>query len=219
MNDMRLLISMALAPAYWVAQNLERAMYKKISTIALLLFLTGCVTQGRDDFYASIDDYLQKSQSCNYPNGFIECSVPLLKKTLEPAWVNYAGEDGIFPNFYTRVEEVTTQRNSGHIDAQMADIQYKKAISALLAAIEARDTARVRKQQRIASAFAGFAQTGSYNGQNSGYAVTDNRVYREDECIGPVIMGRCHGSVIDKGGYHPTCHGEWLNGQCTGPLF
>lgn len=45
------------------------------------------------------------------------------------------------------------------------------------------------------------------------------KVYKADECIGPVIMGKCEGSILDKGGYHPTCHGEWLNGQCTGPMF
>lgn len=45
------------------------------------------------------------------------------------------------------------------------------------------------------------------------------KVYRRDECIGPVIMGECKGSILPKGGYRPTCYGEWLNGQCTGPMF
>lgn len=45
------------------------------------------------------------------------------------------------------------------------------------------------------------------------------KVYSEDECIGPVIMGRCHGSILPNMAYHPTCHGTWLNGQCTGPMF
>jgi hypothetical protein len=44
-------------------------------------------------------------------------------------------------------------------------------------------------------------------------------VYSASECVGPVIMGKCEGSVISNGGYHPTCHGELLNGQCTGPMF
>ena len=44
-------------------------------------------------------------------------------------------------------------------------------------------------------------------------------VYSADECTGPVIMGRCHGAVVSKRGYQPTCHGEWLDGQCTGPMF
>ena len=44
-------------------------------------------------------------------------------------------------------------------------------------------------------------------------------VYDEDECIGPVIMGRCHGSILPKGGYRKKCYGEWLGGQCTGPMF
>jgi hypothetical protein len=44
-------------------------------------------------------------------------------------------------------------------------------------------------------------------------------VYSASECVGPVIMGRCEGSVIPNAAYHPTCHGELLNGQCTGPMF
>lgn len=44
------------------------------------------------------------------------------------------------------------------------------------------------------------------------------KVYRADECIGAVVNGRCHGSIIPKG-YAPTCYGTMLNGQCTGPMF
>ena len=45
------------------------------------------------------------------------------------------------------------------------------------------------------------------------------KVYDVSECVGPVIMGRCQGSIIPNKAYHPTCYGTWLNGQCTGPLF
>ena len=45
------------------------------------------------------------------------------------------------------------------------------------------------------------------------------RVYSPDECIGAIIMGECKGSILEHGGYHPTCHGQMLNGQCTGPMF
>jgi hypothetical protein len=45
------------------------------------------------------------------------------------------------------------------------------------------------------------------------------KVYDPSECIGPVIMGRCHGSILPNKAYHPTCHGTWLNGHCTGPMF
>ena len=44
-------------------------------------------------------------------------------------------------------------------------------------------------------------------------------VYNEDECIGPVVNNRCHGSILPKGGYRKKCYGEWLGGQCTGPMF
>ena len=66
---------------------------------------------------------------------------------------------------------------------------------------ETATAARIRRQQDIS------------DGEQSG------RVYNATECIGPVIMGRCEGSIIPNGAYHPTCHGDWLNGQCTGPMF
>ena len=47
----------------------------------------------------------------------------------------------------------------------------------------------------------------------------DQKVYDPDECIGPVILGECKGTVLPNKAYHPTCHGQWLNGQCTGPMF
>jgi len=164
----------------------EVAMHKKISVIALCLLLSGCATQGRDEFYASIDEYLQLSQSCDQPNSFTECTVPLIKRTLEPAWVNYVGNDGIFANFYTRVEEITNQKDSGHIDTLAADMQYKKAGSALLAAIQARDAARVRQQQRIANALAGAAQA-------SAREPTLNRnIHCTSMASGPFINTSCH---------------------------
>lgn len=44
-------------------------------------------------------------------------------------------------------------------------------------------------------------------------------VYSADECIGPVIMGVCHGQILPKRAYHPRCYGQMLNGVCTGPMF
>ena len=44
-------------------------------------------------------------------------------------------------------------------------------------------------------------------------------VYSQDECIGAVVMGQCHGSILPKAGYHQTCYGSMLNGQCIGPQF
>ena len=45
------------------------------------------------------------------------------------------------------------------------------------------------------------------------------KIYDSSECIGPIIMGVCHGAILPKQAYHPTCHGTWLNNQCTGPMF
>lgn len=47
----------------------------------------------------------------------------------------------------------------------------------------------------------------------------DNTIYSPDECIGPVIMGECYGTILPKPGYHEKCYGSWLNGQCIGPQF
>jgi hypothetical protein len=44
-------------------------------------------------------------------------------------------------------------------------------------------------------------------------------VYRADECTGPVINGKCHGSIIPKSAVPQRCYGTMLNGQCTGPQF
>lgn len=44
-------------------------------------------------------------------------------------------------------------------------------------------------------------------------------VYSAGECVGPIIMGECHGAIIPQSAYHQTCYGEMLNGACTGPMF
>jgi hypothetical protein len=45
-------------------------------------------------------------------------------------------------------------------------------------------------------------------------------VYSQGECIGAVVMGQCHGSILpDYSRPHPTCYGQMLNGMCTGPMF
>lgn len=55
--------------------------------------------------------------------------------------------------------------------------------------------------------------------KNNTSAIEGIKVYNEDECIGAIVMGRCHGSIINKDSYHKTCYGEWLDGACTGPYF
>jgi hypothetical protein len=68
------------------------------------------------------------------------------------------------------------------------------------------------------------AQLGSHGLAPSPPVVTEyveqgGKVYESSDCIGPVIMGRCHGQILPNKAYHPTCYGDWLNGQCTGPMF
>lgn len=44
-------------------------------------------------------------------------------------------------------------------------------------------------------------------------------VYSPEECIGPIVMGECKGTILPKLGYHEKCYGTWLNGRCIGPQF
>jgi len=44
-------------------------------------------------------------------------------------------------------------------------------------------------------------------------------VYDADECVGPIIMGECKGTIVPKSAYRKRCYGEMLNGRCTGPMF
>jgi hypothetical protein len=45
------------------------------------------------------------------------------------------------------------------------------------------------------------------------------------QCIGAVVNGVCHGTPSPEAqigmrtGTVPVCHGQMLNGQCTGPMF
>lgn len=49
--------------------------------------------------------------------------------------------------------------------------------------------------------------------------IQGTEVYSQSECIGPLINGVCQGAIVPNAAYHQTCHGEMLNGQCTGPMF
>jgi hypothetical protein len=44
-------------------------------------------------------------------------------------------------------------------------------------------------------------------------------VYAPRECIGAVVNGVCHGSVIDTMPMRPRCYGTMIGGRCTGPMF
>lgn len=48
---------------------------------------------------------------------------------------------------------------------------------------------------------------------------TDQPVYSASECVGPIVAGVCHGAILPNQATHPVCHGEMLNGTCTGPMF
>lgn len=47
----------------------------------------------------------------------------------------------------------------------------------------------------------------------------EQTVYSASECVGAIVAGVCHGTILPKQATHPTCHGQMLNGSCTGPMF
>ena len=63
------------------------------------------------------------------------------------------------------------------------------------------------------------ANTNNKKPVTSGQPATGQKVYKADECIGAIVNGVCHGSILPKSGHQKTCHGTMINGQCTGPMF
>lgn len=103
------------------------------------------------------------------------------------------------------------QREAANDDAKCREVGLKPQTEAYancrlrLEEMRATERAAARSRPRGAPVMEGAEQGG--------------KVYDSSECIGPVIMGRCKGSIVPNKAYHPTCHGTWLNGQCTGPMF
>jgi len=66
---------------------------------------------------------------------------------------------------------------------------------------------------------------GDADAQSGGLVAAPNigegqTAYSPNECIGAVVNGQCHGSILpDYSRPHPTCYGQMLNGMCTGPMF
>jgi hypothetical protein len=50
-------------------------------------------------------------------------------------------------------------------------------------------------------------------------AETEQTVYSPSECVGPIVAGVCHGAILPNQATHPVCHGQMVNGTCTGPMF
>lgn len=44
-------------------------------------------------------------------------------------------------------------------------------------------------------------------------------VYPASDCIGAVVNGVCHGSILPRQAVPVRCFGTMLNGKCTGPMF
>ena len=44
-------------------------------------------------------------------------------------------------------------------------------------------------------------------------------IYASKECDGVLVNGQCQGTVEPEGSYHFTCHGQVVDGVCTGPIF
>lgn len=102
--------------------------------------------------------------------------------------------------------------------AVMADPQQREVFSKGLGYLQAMgglakaeaDAAARRRSRFSTDSPDDFGQPSSADGRT---------VYAPGECIGAIVMDVCHGSILPNAGYHPVCHGETINGQCTGPMF
>lgn len=45
------------------------------------------------------------------------------------------------------------------------------------------------------------------------------RVYSPSECVGVVVQGICRGQIVPDTAIQKVCHGEMINGQCSGPVY
>lgn len=86
------------------------------------------------------------------------------------------------------------------------------------ACIEYVYTSVMTKAQADTSGSASKESARSVSPAASSNGSVGQKVYRADECVGAVVNGQCHGSIIPRGNA-PTCYGTMLNGQCTGPMF
>lgn len=80
----------------------------------------------------------------------------------------------------------------------------------------------IKLTESLINAYAGLStqrDPTARRGTTSTPSVGGTPVYRADECTGPVINGKCHGSIIPKSAVPQRCYGTMLNGQCTGPQF
>jgi hypothetical protein len=88
-------------------------------------------------------------------------------------------------------------------------LQREQVLASRKAALAAQDAADSQR----------FNSLGSVD--QSATTQDGQKVYRASDCIGAVVAGVCHGAISGAGlgQPRPTCHGQMLNGQCTGPMF
>ena len=63
-----------------------------------------------------------------------------------------------------------------------------------------------------------YAQSSNIR-QNQQTGQPGTPVYSSDECVGAIVNGVCHGSIIPKSAVPVRCYGTMINGQCTGAMF
>lgn len=79
-----------------------------------------------------------------------------------------------------------------------------------------------RAMQQASTPPPAYSSSGPETGQpvySLSGAGTGQPVYSASECVGPIVAGVCHGAILPNQATHPVCHGEMLNGTCTGPMF
>jgi len=101
------------------------------------------------------------------------------------------------------------------IDADPAEHQNMQNAITFLAIYGRSADAYLMKWRQEYSAYADQPATANVGGNPQ----NGTTVYRASECIGAIVNGECHGSILPQTATHPVCHGQMINGMCTGPMF
>ena len=134
-------------------------------------------------------------------------------------------QEGLFPgdgSLIGTIKELadpgsTYKQRKAAADAKCRDLGFKGGSDAFANCRLQLESARIAEMRAARSR---SAQEEDELDQGGALLGTGGRtVYSASECVGPAVMGKCQGSIVPNTAYHPTCHGEFLNGQCTGPMF
>lgn len=120
-------------------------------------------------------------------------------------------------NYRVRLAEFLRTLTPAQYDAMLRDDQQWRRLAEGLAYVDSMRRYFDRELER--SSDRSSAPSSPYGGVYGAASPDGVRVYAPSQCIGAIVNGECHGSIMPNGSPPMTCHGQMLNGQCTGPMF